>query len=400
MSEELKSPARIGGRPTTALAVAGRAAAPTYRIWRRQPGSPAAERLSALPLPLQTSLLRLAHTAQAAIAAGEPSVFTAVITLAHRAMSDLAPGPGGRWVASLIQPVIESAQTASAALTQSAPGAEPAGAAKSAIETLRIATEALVRALDGGELHRGALYFDAPLDTRLTTPAGVMVFQEKQSESPDASNTVSSPRTAASTPEPTPHEAVDLRLELDNLEPYVADLVQDLLTTRLPSLVSAARHQNAEARVEQLIRAIAPADPLAAVELKVAESTLALRTEFLEDVPTFTSAEVHRNAGFPGNNPSQTVHRWRKAGKIFAISHGGRDLYPAFQFGADGKPLPIIEELLAILAKDRERSDWDNAMWFAGETGWLDGDRPLDVLTSAPEAVKRAAEQEALRDAV
>jgi hypothetical protein len=138
-------------------------------------------------------------------------------------------------------------------------------------------------------------------------------------------------------------------------------------------------------------------DPLAAIELKVAESTVALCREFLEDVPVLTSPEVHKNAGCPGSNPSQTVHRWRKAGKIFAISHGGRALYPAFQFGADGKPLPIIAEVLAILNRDSERTDWDNALWFAGDSGWLDGESPKECLQSDPEGVKRAAEQEEFR---
>lgn len=40
-----------------------------------------------------------------------------------------------------------------------------------------------------------------------------------------------------------------------------------------------------------------------------------------------------------------------------------------FQFDADGQPLPIIAELLSILNRDPERSEWDNALWFVSDTG-------------------------------
>jgi len=187
---------------------------------------------------------------------------------------------------------------------------------------------------------------------------------------------------------------VDLNLSWSDLDEYEATAVKRLVTTHLRSLLTAARQENADERIKQLIKAIAPTDPLAEIQLKVAESTASLRREFLEEVPVLGSAEIHANAGFPGANPSQTVHRWRKQGKIFAVTHGGRDVYPAFQFGQDGRPLPIIGEVLEILKRDAERTDWDNALWFAGETGWLDGKAPMDCLQSDPAGIKRAAEQE------
>lgn len=39
-----------------------------------------------------------------------------------------------------------------------------------------------------------------------------------------------------------------------------------------------------------------------------------------------------------------------------------------------------------------KRSPWQIAFWFVTENGWLDDDaRPVDFLTSAPEAVVEAA---------
>jgi len=191
---------------------------------------------------------------------------------------------------------------------------------------------------------------------------------------------------------------VDLNVSLPGLDQYEAHSVTRLLTQHLRTLVATARHENIEERVTQLLRAVAPPDPLADVELKIAEATVDLRREFLERVLVLTSAQLHERAGFPGNNPSQTGLRWRKQGKLFSINHGGRELYPAFQLGPDGRPLPIVAELLEILARDTDRTEWDNALWFAGETGWLDGKTPMELLQSEPELVKQAAEQEVLRD--
>jgi hypothetical protein len=191
---------------------------------------------------------------------------------------------------------------------------------------------------------------------------------------------------------------LDLNVSLAGLDEYEARSVKRLLLQHLRALVATARHENIEERVTQLLRAVAPPDPLAEVELKIAEATVDLRREFLERVPVLTSAQLHERAGFPGSNPSQTGLRWRKQGKLFSINHGGRELYPAFQLGPDGRPLPIVTELLEILARDPDRTEWDNALWFAGESGWLDGKTPMELLQSEPELVKQAAEQEVLRD--
>jgi hypothetical protein len=190
---------------------------------------------------------------------------------------------------------------------------------------------------------------------------------------------------------------LDINLHLGDLDAYEAEAFKRLASS-FRSLLVAARQENRDERITQLMKAIAPPDPVTDVELSVAEATVSLRREFLEAVPVLTSAQVHTNAGFPSGNPSQTVLRWRKQGKIFSVNHGGRELYPAFQFGADGRPRPIVAELLVILKRDADRTDWDNALWFTGESGWLDGRTPLECLSSDPGLVTQAAEQELLRD--
>jgi hypothetical protein len=135
------------------------------------------------------------------------------------------------------------------------------------------------------------------------------------------------------------------------------------------------------------------ADQIARIEQAITEATLALRAAFLEKVPVFTRAELSTRSTRP-----EAIEEWRLNRRVFAIDHGEEELYPAFQFSEGGQPVAFVAEILAILDRDVERTDWDNALWFAGETGWLDGQRPIDCLTADPDAVRLAAEQETLRD--
>jgi hypothetical protein len=74
--------------------------------------------------------------------------------------------------------------------------------------------------------------------------------------------------------------------------------------------------------------------------------------------------------------------------------HGARDFYPADQFSSDGKMLPVYAEMLAILRKGPECTDWDLALWWINPTGWLSSFAPRDRLLETPDEVRLAAEQE------
>lgn len=60
----------------------------------------------------------------------------------------------------------------------------------------------------------------------------------------------------------------------------------------------------------------------------------------------------------------QAVHKWAKAGRVLAIERGNRLLYPHFQFGTFGEPLPGLPEVVKLLTA-RGLSEWDQIMWFA-----------------------------------
>jgi hypothetical protein len=93
----------------------------------------------------------------------------------------------------------------------------------------------------------------------------------------------------------------------------------------------------------------------------------------------------------------QAVSDLAKRGRLLALdASGGRKLYPAFQFGPDGRPYPEISQVLKIFAGAVE-SSYTIASWFAtpqdllgGESGaaWMRSRRDTALLL---EAARRAA---------
>jgi hypothetical protein len=175
-------------------------------------------------------------------------------------------------------------------------------------------------------------------------------------------------------------------------EARVAALGMADLSRQVAGAVEALLRQ--EVDFERVIEALTPVRdvPSAAAVLQArrnAEARAALAKEF----GLLSSAEVADLAGSQAKNRAALANRWKKEERIFAVSHGGSTLWPGFQFDEDGKPLPVIAEVLAPLS-DRG-STWQTALWFTSVNGWLGGRRPVDLLETEPDAVVEAARREA-----
>lgn len=125
---------------------------------------------------------------------------------------------------------------------------------------------------------------------------------------------------------------------------------------------------------------------------------IALKEEFFEDIPVLTASSVTALAQIPAREAEDTLGSWRSGRRVLSIKREDEIVYPAFQFGADGQPFHIVHEVLNLFSQVASRTDWDNAMWFAGANGWLGGKQPFELLVDAPEKVKHAAEQEVWED--
>lgn len=144
----------------------------------------------------------------------------------------------------------------------------------------------------------------------------------------------------------------------------------------------------------RLIESMMPAAvPSAPAVLQARRNALA-REALFREFGVLTSAEVADLAGSKASNKAALANRWKQEGKIFSVSHQGLDYFPGYQFDEDGKPLPVIAQVLATLGG--QSKGWELALWFTAANGWLaEGRRPVDLLRSEPGEVALAAEREA-----
>jgi hypothetical protein len=164
-------------------------------------------------------------------------------------------------------------------------------------------------------------------------------------------------------------------------------------------LIYRAGEARAGGELDRLTDAMIPAlsVPSPAVVLQ-ARRNAAARTELLTEFGALTASQVAELSGSEAKNRSALAGRWRREGKLVAVEHHGTVYYPAFQFDENGKPRPVIESVLTHLDNPSVTS-WQQALWFTTANGWLDGQRPVDLLESEPDAVVAAA-REAFREPV
>jgi DNA-binding winged helix-turn-helix (wHTH) protein len=174
------------------------------------------------------------------------------------------------------------------------------------------------------------------------------------------------------------------------------DLRQPLLAT-LSRMVNSINLRE-ERRVEQLIESLLPPiDAPTTASMERARQEAQLRFRILKDFGAYTGPEVAELGQSTAGNRSQTAHRWRQQGRIFAVHHQGTLLYLAFQLDHHGRPLPVVERVIKRL---EPMSDWDLAYWFVTSNRLLEGRMPVDVLAENEEGVVHAAAHDAHRQQV
>lgn len=146
-------------------------------------------------------------------------------------------------------------------------------------------------------------------------------------------------------------------------------------------------------RRKALIEAMLPAEPPSAAAVLQARRNAAAREALLREFGAPSSAEVAELAGSKAKNKAAMAHRWKQEGRLFSVTDRGTVGFPAFQLDSQGRPRPVIAEILRAFAG--KSSDWELALWFLGSCGWLGGRRPVDLLESEPQAVAEAARSEA-----
>jgi len=118
-----------------------------------------------------------------------------------------------------------------------------------------------------------------------------------------------------------------------------------------------------------------------------------LRKHILDDSEWLPAQEVSRRAGSSANvkNPSGLPNRWKRTGKIFAVSFEGKDLYPSYGLDIGGQPLPLMKKIIALFGESK--TPWTLAVWFGTPNSWLGNEKPKNLVTSEPEKVLEAAQR-------
>jgi hypothetical protein len=148
--------------------------------------------------------------------------------------------------------------------------------------------------------------------------------------------------------------------------------------------------------MERMIETMLPPLPVllpSPVAVLQARRNAEARAALLREFGALTSTQVADLAGSRAANRAALANRWKQEGRIFSVNHRETILYPAFQFDPEGRPRPVIAEVIRTLGS--KSMDWELALWFTTNIGWLDGRRPVDLLDSDAAAVAGAAESEA-----
>jgi hypothetical protein len=194
-------------------------------------------------------------------------------------------------------------------------------------------------------------------------------------------------------PQAAPVTAPDLAAAIEQIRPEREEVVvvaaDHTVATQVKRLATVLAQS--EQLSDRLIDAMfVPGNTASPATVRQAQRNAEVRQELAGEFGLYDSDQVADLAGSTANNRSATASRWLAAGKIFAVNHRGARLYPGFQFGFDGHPRPVIATVLKVF--DAYGLDgWETALWFTTASGWLDDQRPVDLLTREPEQVVDAA---------
>jgi len=143
-------------------------------------------------------------------------------------------------------------------------------------------------------------------------------------------------------------------------------------------------------RSRNVIDALLPAEVPSAGATEQLRSNAEARRAFLAEFPALPAREISRMAGISWTNPAEWTSRLKKEGKVFAVDHGRKQLFPTFQFDSDWQPRASVAEVLNELS-GAGLHGWSVALWWSAANGWLDGARPVDLLEQDPERVVASA---------
>ena len=126
-------------------------------------------------------------------------------------------------------------------------------------------------------------------------------------------------------------------------------------------------------------RVIEQADRIAELLSKKIEPNLGLVRERIERLKTIrrileedewlTAEQLNMLQPNPPAQKSHPASDWKRRGRIFGVSYGGRELFARYQFDEAYQPLPVIRDVLKTFGEVAD--PWKIAAWFHFPNGWI-----------------------------
>lgn len=103
--------------------------------------------------------------------------------------------------------------------------------------------------------------------------------------------------------------------------------------------------------------------------------------------------QLHTLQPDPPRSRSQPASDWKRRGRIFGVSRGGREYFARYQFDAMYEPLPVIRDVLKAFGDVADA--WTLAAWFHYPNAWIVGPdgmpvAPKDALDRHDDLVRAA----------
>jgi hypothetical protein len=148
---------------------------------------------------------------------------------------------------------------------------------------------------------------------------------------------------------------------------------------------------------------IARADRLAEIATGLLEPSSELLEDRLQRMHTLrqvfsegdwlTSEQLNALQDNPPKSKSQPASDWKRRGRIYSVSRGGREYFARYQFDAMYEPLPVIRDVLEAFGEVAD--PWVLAAWFHYPNGWIVGAdgapmAPRDALDRRDDVVRAA----------
>lgn len=167
--------------------------------------------------------------------------------------------------------------------------------------------------------------------------------------------------------------------DLEDFQRLMSDVIGTAFTVRL---------ERREARRQQLVDLLVGDIAFRPVDMSRARLEAKAARAIQKSTEWLTAAQIATLANLPIANPIAAVGRWKKQGRIFALRRDGKNYYPRFALGSDYRPVPVVRDVIKVLADYHPEL---LAGWFDSTSHFLGGRRPRDVIAEEPAKVLAGA---------